>query len=1575
VAELPASGTIFPTLNEEIEGTYVGPSETKGFHTYNFRNTETGKVETFEHPYKLEKFSGYLNPSQSSNSREARELQDLLSSTFLKLMDVDQRGVWDRVIAPNFRAVPPNLTGIVPDLATIAAYVPFKYLASPLLQPLVEAHEVLRPGHEAELRGRFQKGLEPFGVEAQRRRFEGWARQADKYALENWSWSPFEYIGTDMTPEERGYLEEMLSGALEFGLSGAAEVKLGLWTAKGAQGVARIFMRLAEKSIDDLGEAATKPANIKSLIDRANAAYTLTTVEGAKLVAGDITFGVGAATFQVNALKALNAADPEAHDWLKGLLGTTAALAGPIAARSAVTGFFAIPGISKLTHGVLDPIFAPFASAARFEQREIFGGSPAGRRSILSVGEILRQAIKSGRGVDEASGLVFTTPELARSEANVLRARHKNIQDRLSVLSDHAKQSNPEAVARIERHLAKLLKDSDDLHVYGAFQERVLSSASMDPSQGSSSTFLRAEALRLVERREQFFNFIENRFKRAFDDFDFGGDKGGTKVDHARDYESVSKTGSRPVYEDTRRRLVMEADAAGIEGVELQFLTPQLRQDVTLEFDKLDTEMRGMLDGARASADRRIDHWRTKVDDYLAERGLRSDSELGDTERAYVGQVIRDSYDDVLREHKAFEGAAYDGVRGLNDKVTDNIVFPENSIDFATKEPIGGLTPEEYAARKLETLSRSDKFNLQDVPPVIAQLAGSRSVAAAIARMQKRAGEAASGEIKIGALERLVEDANSRRSELQSRLDTLASEERVRAKDDVLDLQSFLEDVEKQRPTDANAINRFANNRDIPWETMTAQEARSRAPKGLANIFNTIRRKKQRILELTGEGSRISPAARPIYDEILALTKKSDDYSRQLNDLTSKYFGEGMPVQPTGRLTSRNAAGDLVEDGVSAEDLRNTVADVGREMRLENARNGNTPRHAALAQARNTLNQLLSPQTFPNLNATDLRFASEVSELRFRIEGAQGDVLAKNRAAEVKVEQEVIPEAVLPAKAGREGDVALRRLRTAVSEVPDFVTITRTQDPKTGRTTTTAAIDEIALTPRGSLFQRPDVPFERVPIGREGAFEIRLKSKAPPTNRSLDLAENILLERLALTFPGGIDPRALDAFRQDHRAVLDFLENNGRSTVPKLMNDAEGLAEQVNVLNALLGDKTRRKLEELVQGGQIDLQGTSPGLFIDTYMKYIGNRRRNIGNNEALANALKVEPGLFVDKLINRVLSSDHPKGDLQEVLSVLKGNKTAEDGFKASFIANLFARSTSTSPGLQVELGKTAASVFDPGKFRELLANKRFRGMITEIFPDNPGLLDGLDKMGTVAFETGAYTKGTGTTGAARINVEDALNMEVWGNLGRILGLGTASQVGFINSLVAAGAGARYLRSVGKNITGNLIKDIVIDAALIPQRAVEMAERTGRHLDTFREIFARGLIDIVNVPRTIRRHPGPALEILSDPADGDYSEEDIQASLREPTGARPRLVASYVPSRAPVPESVLSRVSPVGQQPMPVGPRPTGPVSQETLAGLSQVGLPLFHAAHGGYVNGGESRSEESGIMSIGCKPRQIVG
>jgi len=72
----------------------------------------------------------------------------------------------------------------------------------------------------------------------------------------------------------------------------------------------------------------------------------------------------------------------------------------------------------------------------------------------------------------------------------------------------------------------------------------------------------------------------------------------------------------------------------------------------------------------------------------------------------------------------------------------------------------------------------------------------------------------------------------------------------------------------------------------------------------------------------------------------------------------------------------------------------------------------------------------------------------------------------------------------------------------------------------------------------------------------------------------------------------------------------------------------------------------------------------------------------------------------------------------------------------------------------------------------------------------------------------------------------------------------------------------------------------------------------------------------------------------------------------------------------------LLSQVNPVAPRPMA-----QGPVSPVTLARGQQIfgsNDPIFTAAHGGYVSQGgygKRNPKQSGIKSLNCKPRQIVG
>jgi hypothetical protein len=1591
------------TPHTGITATYNGPAGANGVeHSYRLKNAQSGAEEDVVVSYGPEDDQdqqGKRRPGFKSllgvdfNSEEGQELASTLAPSFAKLQYKDQRGYLDRGVKPVIRSIPAFFVGGPWDVMGLLSYVPGLPDLVAMGYEAVTGDDPLGMNERRRERGKaFRKDVEEFyGTEATRRRYQQNLRAFDNYAEDNWNFRPFEAtVGTDMTPEARGVWEKMTTTGLEMAVSGPVMISGVTVPAKVLQETAKFtFARLAKESAKELGEDALDPKNILSLIDKANGYVNPLTKTGRRNIRSEAAYGFAGGVSTEAALSALNEVDPDAAGWVKMSVAIGSGLVAPLAARSIYTGFLQGPVISLATK-ITDPLFRPGKTAARYTQNEGMGKSSEDRAGIASVARLFEEAVKDGRHVDQASGLAFTTPELARSESNILRSELQLKRERLG------QETDPDVRARLEKEIQTGEADVGYLNTYANFQESVLISAGKDKSPGIVAKFFKNEANRLVQRREQFFNYIENNFKKSMDDLDFGGKEGGTPQEIRLDYASA-KNGEVPVFEDTRRKLVMEGDPKGVEASELAWLDPQLRDKVGSRREDLTRNMDEAFAKSQRAAEDRVKFWEESVQSYLADRGL---STLPDAEKALVGDIIRGTYDDAYREFRAFEKAAYGRIKGLDDKVTENIVFPERSVDPVDNSNISGMTVDEWAAGRLDNLSRSERFNIKEVPVELAQLAGSRSVIAQLNRRRAAAvaeGRADAAQSRIPDLERQRDEVVAQKTKAEAELDTQVETERL---DSERLARSFEEYVQSRMAnlddSQKAAVLEFASSPTVgggDWSNITIQEARARAPVGLEDVFAQVAKQKKAMATL-GEGVASSKAVQMKRKEVLALGKEAQGFQSDIDKITRDFLGAGddVVIEPTGRLTSRDADGGLIAGGTSADDVQKTISDVAEAARREVATNGKTPRYRSLLQVRQTLEQLLSPETFPTLDPASLAFGREASRLKHRVDDAQGDILGKDKGAAVKVPVEEVATKVLPeASSPLTRAYNLRVLNEAVAELPDFVTIKRGDDGKIvtdAEGIPVAAIDEDALKGGQSLFDHPDSPFELVRVGEAGTpFEIRLKPDAPVSPRSLQVAESILLERMALRFPDGVDSKSLESFRNKNRETLQFLEVNGRGDVPKMLNDADGLAAQLDALNTLRKDKTRRQLTELVNSGTLDLQG----LKIDDYLDYIGQRRRRFSEEIALSEVLKADAGYATAGLFDRILDPNNtkPTTSFNEFMSVVRGSRPAEKGLQASIIGELFRRSTTRDnavarDALIRQTGDVYASAFDPAKFRELMSNSRVRSLLQEAFPDNPQLLDGLDDIARVAFETSTFTRGSARMAAA-VDPQAAVSTEAWSNLGRILGLQVADRIGFINSLVAAGAGGRAFRNVGKNITGNKIKDILIEAAIDPKRAIELARKTSELGDGLAITLAKGVINIVNVPGAVIRRPGAGLSIIErgteelDEPGGMGDRSSVQ-----PAGPPPRRMAADMQLRPPVRSSLLSQASGTGQAPAPTGQQPAAPPvpnAATTPQRMEEIGLPLFGPGfrHGGYVTGGAGsgvgRMEESGIMSVPRKPRQLVG
>ena len=1584
----------FDTPSEGIKGRFIATDEGTGASTYEFFNQKTGSKVRQDLGYTPEQLIPLLKSNEKLLSPAGRALAKTMGPLLKGLRSKDERGFGSRVVAPTVRSIPAYLAGGLPDIFALLSYVP-------------NPGELAAMGYEA------LTGVDPFGVnetrqkrsqetrefaknygtKGQQGRFSQYLRQADKWAQDNWGFKPFEdSIGTDMTPDARGWYEKMLATGLEMGTSGPLMVKGVTAPAKLLQdGAQYLFSRFSKESARELGEAATSPENVQSLvkkanqsfIDRADAAYSLLNKGGRRNIRQEFNFGFVGGAATAASLDLLQEVDPEAAGWVKASVAIGSGLFAPLAVRSTVTSLLQGPVIRKLTGAVVDPLLRPGRAAASFVQRNL-GDSADSRAAVKSTANLLEEAIRGGKHVDAASGLAMTTPELARTEAAILKAEIQIKRDRLS------QETDPKVQERLQKEIEANQASADNLSRTANFYEAVLESAAKDRAPGVAARFFRDESKRLVQRREAFFNYIEGTFKRAYDDLNFNGKPGGTPDELRVDLKNA-KRGGVPEFESTRRTLVMEGDQRGVEPSELLWLDPQTKQRVGAIEQDLSAKMDDALAKAQAAANDRVVFLNDSVDLYLKNLNLKSVDDLPAAERGMVGDLIRGTYDDAGREWRAFVKAAYSRVDGLDVKVTENIVFPKGSRDPSNDADISGMTVEQWATQRFENFSPGEAFNMKLIPPQLAQLAGSRSLIAWMNRSRKEdatAGRISNSEEAIPNLERRRDDAIAQRDQVEARLNEQREADRILSEDNYRTLQTYTANaVRDLDDAGKRAVADFESSPDMDWETMSLEMAKGLAPKGLQRVFAEISRQKKRILEL-GDGLTSSKEARSLDKKMEGFAAAAQKAQNSIDDITNKALGleDGVVVPPTGRLTAKGPDGDVIRKGTSADDVVEFTTELGDAARAEKALNGATTKHRNLLDLRTTVEQLLNPRTFPDLDLGKLKLAKEADRVRRSLGDSQGTVLDKSRGSEVKVEVENVAEAVLPLQVGAPAAAAkIRQLQEATAELPDFVTVKQGADGKR-----VATINEAALGGDTSLFARADSPFEMIRVGKEGTpFELRIKQDAPVSPRSLEIAEAIVLERLALRFPDGVDSKGLDTFRQKNKAAIKFLKDNGppdapeKRTVVGLINDADNLAIQLDAIKSLRRDKTRNQLTELVNRGELDLNGFK----IDDYLEYIGQRRSRASDDNAFSEVFGADPGLATDTLFRNILNpgNSRPKQDIQEFLSIIRGDKAAERGLQASIIGQIVKRSLTRTDELIKETSDLSMQAFDPVKFRELIGNPRVQTIIREAFPDNPTILPGLEKMALTAFETSNFTQGSKILSV--VDPSNAVNLSGWAFLGRISALGAANTTNLVNQLWAAAAGARVGRTLGLRVTAGRVKDLMIDAALYPAKGVELGLRVGQQSNGFWATLGQTALDVVTTPP---RRPGASLSII----ERGLEEVDEPGGVGPQSSVQPvepstrRVASALPPSRSPSSASVLSQSSPIGlQRPAfqgvdePGGQRPTGQASQVVAArGRELFGAnDTVFAAHGGYITGGAGsgvgRMEESGIMSVKRKPRQLVG
>ena len=503
-----------------------------------------------------------------------------------------------------------------------------------------------------------------------------------------------------------------------------------------------------------------------------------------------------------------------------------------------------------------------------------------------------------------------------------------------------------------------------------------------------------------------------------------------------------------------------------------------------------------------------------------------------------------------------------------------------------------------------------------------------------------------------------------------------------------------------------------------------------------------------------------------------------------------------------------------------------------------------------------------------------------------------------------------------------------------------------------------------------------------------------------------NVIEADLLLRFTEGLAGGkVTQRNVDRFLTQYGDAIDAVPglkdkfNNLKAVqqAADVMTANVTLPSKGDVISAI---KSGASLDDIANARKINLENLRDRQIANTASEYIG-----VDVNQAAKNYITTKPKNAVQRA--------------EELAALLAKDESgfAEKGFRAALWRVLRDSSRRIGPDGEVLPGLDTKKLVDT-----IESNRPY----LEKFYDKSSMefLDELVKGGPIQ-RTGIESSFSGTPGD--VMGPSFGTVETVGAAGRSAGQYFFGKMG-INTLVATGMGKRISAYTFTKVGESKILKLVEDALRDPEKAAELIRRykeikvndleefapakkiadefsddptgaakerlskivsfTGKNIKGYTKeaieravkfglIPAQAEVRSKSLDEDYRSFP-PYFDYednrIRSEIEEDYSEEDAvgdQSSLQPVAPPVRKMAANMPPSRSPVSGSSLSQVS-------PVAPRPMGQTSQETLSGLSQLGMPLF-ANQGGYIDRGSMNTsvpmEESGIFSITKKPKQIVG
>jgi hypothetical protein len=1339
--------------------------------------------------------------------------------------------------------------------------------------------------------------------------------------------APFAF---DMSPEEH-------TTALKW-ISLITQVTAG--APLDAKAIASVVVQLAKTAATPTKKAVYDMLSEMHLKKPATAAVYETLMGGA----------VG--TSMVASVEGLEAVYPDAPQWMKNIVMAGGGLLLPLGAMAAGRTVWDVGmqvplvkwplKVMKAAYGSLTPAGAKKAAS---ESIQTFGSDWRTRSEILDVNDQLRLALAEGRDMDPVTRISYTTPQMARAQADNLEGQLTealSIEKRglTGVVDDYVELTAAQITA--QREIIEKLRR------FANFQEGQLKTISEKGETIGADAYAKYSE-RMMDRRDLIF--------AALDDLIFKLDVGGLpyeggigKLSLAEDWSIGQGTGNY-TYNTNILRAVQEGRSTN--------LSPERLEAIQAAYDKAHLRLEKSEDQILEDVQARVDGWVAKMPETMSSQE-RENFNIAIRREIETGYIEMDSYEDLL----------WNNIDGFNAPKAETYITPEGQ-DLGPQILIDGVPIGEHFAAKAAAI-RGQAGEDVNQSKWLWKLAGRAALLEEVAKGPDPTAVAKKQNV-VESLQRIVDN----KQRILEREDAALTNLRE-TQPEPPDLQKARLSLEKLNAQLAELTRSAAGDLTLTRqvERLTAQRAAQEAE---VSALETR-------LE-AGENPLIVKAEEKVEKAWDAVKDAKDRLLTQQGELDitmgAKVTHEGAEVNLADEIADTSELGvkmvNEVPVGRSAQEVHNIISHLKREIAFELGRGAkrNAKKVKAISEISDDLRGAIEdPENF-GLNPDQRDAATRITALKKDVyeKGSIGKLRGFTQTSEAQVPIEQTIDFIIPGSRARgKQETAIRQLENALTPIT------------TGENTPYRVIvDEngtrtVEFDPNFNLekyAEPPPLPFERMTVGgarRSYGFKVAEGTQATPAN--IAIVRNTLWDRLS-QFGAGTEFDTVGASKwiNNNKAAIEWLEKaTGDSTIFENIVDAERVVRSIK--NARESN-LNRTIEDLRKAEAFDETFTEDGLRF--LVESAAKRDSNIASAATLLDS--PDPITLGNTFLKSYLDPAGKPGEiLRDTLKVLEngkledGSNPALEGFKQAVAEALVKRSI-TGPGSGSPAAQQAAKLsdslradvrlWDPDQLVELSQSPQIAQLLSGLYGETAPTL--FAKIAHGAKDQFAISRAA----QKGVPVQDKTSPDVAGNIGRVIGGFTAKVTNnLVSALVLTGVFRRQALKIAAAIRGVAVEKFIVDLLMNPKLAVEAITEfpllsPGQNLSITKRLKLWAQENYITKPgkRLLRMMQAPG--ILYEIGEPTKYEEQVPADIMMgPVTEAVPVDQSQRPTQMAVskaiPESILSQINAAS---------PPAPASSAMSPERKQLAQSMFP---GEFLMAGH----KGGLVSRPTpkKPRQMV-